>query len=65
MTRFLKGHGTENDFILLPDLAKLDPRAPVPPLTAEEVRRLCDRHAGIGANGVLRVLPVGTSCRSA
>ncbi len=61
MTRFLKGHGTENDFILLPDLAKLDPRAPVPPLTAEEVRRLCDRHAGIGANGVLRVLPVGTA----
>ncbi|MDQ3714637.1 MAG: diaminopimelate epimerase [Actinomycetota bacterium] len=61
MTRFLKGHGTENDFILLPDLAKLDPTAPVPPLTAEEVRRLCDRHAGIGANGVLRVLPVGTA----
>ena len=61
MTRFLKGHGTENDFILLPDLAELDPRESVPPLTPEQVRRLCDRHAGIGADGVLRVLPVGTA----
>jgi len=61
VTRFLKGHGTENDFILLPDSAQLDPRAPVPELTAERVRRLCDRHAGIGADGVLRVLPVGTA----
>jgi diaminopimelate epimerase len=48
---FLKGHGTENDFVLLPDLdATLD-------LTAARVRALCDRRAGIGADGVLRVVP--------
>ena len=49
--RFLKGHGTENDFILLPD-----PDGEVQ-LDAELVRRLCDRHAGLGADGVLRVVP--------
>jgi diaminopimelate epimerase len=48
--RFLKGHGTENDFVLLPDLDDaLD-------LTEDLVRRLCDRRAGIGADGVLRVV---------
>jgi len=49
---FVKGHGTENDFVLLPDPdgtvhGELDP---------ERVRRLCDRHAGIGGDGVLRVV---------
>jgi diaminopimelate epimerase len=49
--RFLKGHGTENDFVLLPDLdGTLD-------LTPELVRALCDRRTGIGADGVLRVVP--------
>jgi diaminopimelate epimerase len=48
---FLKGHGTENDFVLLPDLdATLD-------LTEARVRVLCDRRAGLGADGVLRVVP--------
>ncbi|MCP2338826.1 diaminopimelate epimerase [Actinomadura rupiterrae] len=48
--RFIKGHGTENDFVILPDPdGALD-------LTAEAVARLCDRHAGIGADGVLRVV---------
>jgi diaminopimelate epimerase len=47
---FVKGHGTENDFVLLPDPdGALD-------LTAEVVRALCDRRAGIGADGVLRVV---------
>jgi diaminopimelate epimerase len=49
--RFLKGHGTENDFVLLPD-----PDGEVK-LDAELVRRLCDRHAGLGADGVLHVVP--------
>ncbi len=49
--RFVKGHGTENDFVLLPDPdGALD-------LTPELVRRLCDRRAGLGADGVLRVVP--------
>jgi diaminopimelate epimerase len=52
MVDFVKGHGTENDFVLLPDPdARLD-------LTDERVRALCDRHRGLGADGVLRVLPV-------
>ena len=47
--RFVKGHGTENDFLVLPD--------PDVPLTAELARALCDRRAGLGADGVLRVEP--------
>jgi diaminopimelate epimerase len=46
----LKGHGTENDFIVLPDLDA------VLSLSASLVRALCDRRAGIGADGVLRVV---------
>jgi diaminopimelate epimerase len=48
---FVKGHGTENDFVLLPDL---DDRLS---LTPELVARICDRRAGIGGDGVLRVTP--------
>ncbi|WP_148575117.1 diaminopimelate epimerase [Nocardioides caldifontis] len=51
MTRFLKGHGTENDFVLLPDA---DGAAGEP--GPELVRALCDRHAGLGADGVIRVV---------
>jgi diaminopimelate epimerase len=47
---FAKGHGTENDFVLLPDAdGALD-------LTPERVRALCDRRRGLGADGVLRVV---------
>lgn len=47
---FVKGHGTENDFVILPDPdAQID-------LTAERTRWLCDRRAGIGGDGVLRVV---------
>ncbi|MEO5710138.1 MAG: diaminopimelate epimerase [Nocardioidaceae bacterium] len=49
---FLKGHGTENDFVLLPD-ADGSRHAD---LTPELVAALCDRRAGIGADGVLRVV---------
>jgi diaminopimelate epimerase len=48
--RFAKGHGTGNDFVILPDL---DDQLELSP---ELVRRLCDRHTGIGADGVLRVV---------
>ena len=49
---FLKGHGTENDFVLLPDPdgsvhGELDPAL---------VAALCDRHAGIGGDGVMRAI---------
>ena len=49
---FLKGHGTENDFVLLPDHDG-GTHGDLPP---DRVRRLCDRRAGIGADGVLRVV---------
>jgi diaminopimelate epimerase len=49
---FLKGHGTENDFVVLPD-----PDGSVHGDLAEDrVRALCDRRAGIGADGVLRAV---------
>ena len=48
--RFAKGHGTENDFVIL-----LDPDG-VGGLTAGFASRLCDRRAGIGADGVLRAV---------
>ena len=51
---FTKGHGTENDFVLLFDeLGGLD-------LTPALVRALCDRKAGIGADGVLRAVRAGS-----
>ncbi len=46
---FAKGHGTGNDFVVLP---ALDHTVDVGPA---RVRALCDRHAGIGADGVLVV----------
>ncbi|MBA2388969.1 MAG: diaminopimelate epimerase [Geodermatophilaceae bacterium] len=48
--RYVKGHGTQNDFVLLPD-----PEGSIE-LTADLVRALCDRRAGIGGDGVLRVV---------
>ena len=51
MIRFTKGHGTENDFVIIEDAeASFDP-------DAQWVARVCDRRAGIGADGVLRVVP--------
>lgn len=47
---FVKGHGTENDFVLIPDANGRHE------LTAEQVARLCDRRAGIGGDGVIRVV---------
>ena len=48
--RFAKGHGTGNDFVILPD-----PDGALP-VTADLVRRLCDRRFGVGGDGVLRVV---------
>jgi diaminopimelate epimerase len=48
--RVLKGHGTGNDFVLLPDLdGEIE-------LTDEMVASLCDRRFGVGGDGVLRVV---------
>lgn len=46
---FAKGHGTGNDFIVLPNLdGALE-------VTPQHVQALCDRRRGIGADGVLVV----------
>ncbi|MFE9576158.1 diaminopimelate epimerase [Nocardia sp. NPDC006044] len=50
---FTKGHGTQNDFVVLPDLeVQLE-------LTAKRISALCDRQRGLGADGVLRVARAG------
>ena len=50
-TRFTKGHGTRNDFVLLADTkGELD-------LTPELVRALADRRGGVGGDGVIRLVP--------
>jgi diaminopimelate epimerase len=50
-TRLSKLHGTGNDFLVT---VALDGSAP---LGAAEARALCDRHRGIGADGVITLLP--------
>ena len=47
---FSKGHGTENDFVLLLDREAMLDVGPA------EVRYLCDRRAGIGGDGLLRAV---------
>ncbi len=52
---FAKGHGTQNDFVLLPDIdAGLT-------LGAARVAALCDRRRGLGADGLLRVTTAGAA----
>lgn len=47
---FTKGHGTGNDFVVIPDPdGQLD-------LSDDQVAVLCDRRFGIGADGILRVV---------
>ena len=57
--RFAKGHGTENDFVVLPDFE--DDLVLTPAL----VTRLCDRRAGLGGDGVLRVVLAAAAARAA
>ncbi len=47
---FVKGHGTGNDFVLLPDPdGRLD-------LTATFARARCDRRFGVGGDGAIRIV---------
>ena len=53
--RFAKYHGTGNDFVMLEDMEdRLE-------LTADLVEAVCDRHRGVGADGVIRVAPSETA----
>lgn len=47
---FIKAHGTENDFVVIPD-----PDDALE-LSQSDVAVLCDRRAGIGGDGLLRVV---------
>ncbi|GHD07286.1 diaminopimelate epimerase [Zhihengliuella salsuginis] len=47
---FAKGHGTGNDFVLI-----ADPEA-AHVISAEQVAMLCDRHQGIGGDGLIRAV---------
>ena len=48
---FVKLHGLGNDFVFMDDFSR-DIN-----LTKEQVALLCDRHFGIGADGVILVRP--------
>ncbi len=57
---FTKGHGTGNDFVLF-----LDAEGEIN-LTPAQIAKICDRHFGIGADGLIRVvksanLPAGAA----
>lgn len=49
---FTKYHGLGNDFILIDNRS-----SPDPVVTPEQAVKLCDRHFGIGADGVIFALP--------
>ena len=54
MLEFTKMNGAGNDFVLV------DNRAQTIRLTREQVVRLCDRHRGVGADGVMLLVPART-----
>ncbi|MGH2691565.1 MAG: diaminopimelate epimerase [Actinomycetota bacterium] len=53
--RFSKYHGTGNDFVMIEDVAD------EVTLSSALVAALCDRHAGVGADGVIRIAPSDTA----
>jgi diaminopimelate epimerase len=54
---FTKYHGLGNDFILIDNRS-----SSTPVITPVQAIQLCDRHFGIGANGVIFVLPGENDC---
>ncbi len=56
----LKCHGSNNDFILIDEVAGINP--PIPESARSPITKtLCDRETGIGADGVLFYLPSDTA----
>ena len=51
MIPFAKGHGLGNDYLVI------EARHLPGPLGPDAVRRLCDRHRGVGADGILLMVP--------
>jgi diaminopimelate epimerase len=55
--RFRKYHGAGNDFVMVADLdSRLGPNASLP---KELVAALCDRHTGVGGDGLIRIVRGG------
>lgn len=54
--RFTKMHGAGNDFVILDGTTEVAP-------SADCVAALCDRHTGIGGDGLLRVTPTEDGAR--
>jgi len=50
--KFSKYHGTGNDFILVNAMHVSPPES-----TPEQIRRMCDRHLGIGGDGLIIIRP--------
>ena len=48
---FVKSHALGNDYIVM------DPQALSFPLTAPAIRMICDRHRGVGSDGILAPVP--------
>lgn len=48
--QYFKGHGTKNDFVLIQDLNDSIK------ITQQQVKEICDRENGIGADGLLKVV---------
>lgn len=57
--RYAKGHGTQNDFVIVPDP---DGQLDLPPSL---VAAICDRRSGVGADGLLRVVRASNDPASA
>jgi len=53
MISFTKMHGLGNDYLMLDAMSGAPPEAKLPLLA----RAMCDRHFGIGADGIILVLP--------
>ena len=50
IVEYVKGHGTKNDFVIIEDLNdELE-------ITSNQVKEICNRSTGIGADGILRVV---------
>jgi diaminopimelate epimerase len=55
MLRFTKMNGAGNDFVMI------DNRAGDVRLSAEQIAKICDRHRGVGADGILLIEPATNS----
>ena len=47
---FAKGHGTQNDFVVIPDRHNMTPLSPA------AIACICDHHTGLGADGLIRAV---------